>query len=162
MLHPAPAAALEMTKLQSDPRALPTIATLASPSITLGAGQLVDVVVVNGRVNPQPDATVSFDLFGPDDATCARPPLFQSLRVPYPVGGGAVPSATFVPALPGTYRWRASYSGDANNQPVAAPCNEANQTVEVRASPLTSSSRSSAAGSLPDRSRGGSHSWATE
>ncbi|CAN5240737.1 hypothetical protein BH20ACT16_BH20ACT16_10940 [soil metagenome] len=130
----------QMTKLQSDPRALPTIATLASPSITLGAGQLADVIVVDGRVNPQPDATVSFALFGPDDATCAQPPLFQSVRVPYPVGGGAVTSAAFAPAVPGTYRWRASYSGDASNQPVSAPCNDVNQNVEVRASPLTSSS----------------------
>lgn len=130
----------QMTKLQSDPRALPTIAALASPSITLGAGQLVDVIVVNGRVNPQPDATVSFDLFGPDDATCAQPPLFRSVRVPYPVGGGAVTSAAFAPAMPGTYRWRASYSGDASNQPVSAPCNEVNQSVDVRASPLTASS----------------------
>lgn len=137
---PGAGADAQMTKLQSDPRALPTIATLASPSIMLGAGRLVDVVVVNGRVNPQPDATVSFALFGPDDATCARPPLFQSVRIPYPVGGGAVASAAFVPAAPGTYRWRASYSGDASNQPVSAPCNDANESVEVRASPLTSSS----------------------
>jgi hypothetical protein len=135
----------ELTKLQSelqgDPRALPTIATLASPSMTLGAGQLIDVAVVSGRVNPLPDATVSFALYGPDDVTCAGPPVFQSVGVPYPVAGGVVASGAFAPAVAGTYRWRAIYSGDANNQPVAAPCNDANENVAVLApSPLASSS----------------------
>ncbi|HVF77187.1 MAG TPA: hypothetical protein VNA28_02725 [Solirubrobacteraceae bacterium] len=138
---PATAVAGEVTKLQSDPRAVPTIATLASPSVTLGAGQLADVAVITGRVAPQPDATVTFTLFGPDDVDCTRPPVFESAGVPYPVGGGAVLSAAFTPVLAGTYRWRASYSGDANNQPVVAPCNGANENVTVFApSPLASSS----------------------
>ena len=118
--------------ITNDLRAGTTITTIASPDITLGAGVLSDAAFVLGRVDPQPGATVSFALYGPDDATCAGPPLFQSVNVPYPVTGGPVLSAALAPPLPGTYRWRASYSGDANNLPAAAPCNAPDESVVVR------------------------------
>ncbi len=95
---------------------------------------MTDTALVLGRVNPQPGATINFALYGPDDATCVGPPLFQSINVPYPVSGGAVSSAALAPAAPGTYRWRATYSGDANNLPVAGPCNDARENVVVRPS----------------------------
>ena len=128
----------------ADPRAAPTIATLASPEIELGAGALTDTAVVLGRVDPQPGATLAFALYGPDDAACAGQPLFQSINVPYPVAGGPVTSAAFRPPLPGIYRWRASYSGDANNLPVTGACNDPWENVVVRpersATPLQGSS----------------------
>ena len=34
-------------------------------------------------------------------------------------------------AAPGTYRWIATYSGDANNSGVAGLCNDANENVTV-------------------------------
>ncbi len=46
-------------------RATPSIATQASPDITVGAGSLTDTVIVSGRSNPQPGATVDFRLYGP-------------------------------------------------------------------------------------------------
>ena len=59
-------------------RAQPTaITTNASPDI--GAeprDELTDTATVLGRVNPQPGATVTFNLYGPDDATCAGAPVF--------------------------------------------------------------------------------------
>lgn len=118
--------------ITNDLRAVPTLATIASPNIALGAGRLFDTAIVLGRVDPQPGATIDFALYGPDDATCAGAPLFQSVRVPYPVAGGAVSSASLVPSLPGTYRWRATYSGDANNQPVSGACNDPRENVVVR------------------------------
>ena len=69
-------------------------------------------------------------LFGPDDATCAGTPIFQS-TVSYPAADGAITSGAFTPVSAGTYRWRAFYSGDANNVGVATPCNDANETVRV-------------------------------
>ncbi len=112
-------------------RATPTIATNASPNTTLGAGTLTDNATVSGRVNPQAGATIDFRLYGPNDATCSRTPVFESLGVAYPVGGGPVTSAAFTPTAAGTYRWRASYSGDTNNAPVAGACNAANETTDV-------------------------------
>ena len=49
----------------------------------------------------------------------------------YPVAGGPVTSETFTPTVAGTYRWRARYSGDANNVAVEGLCNAANENVTV-------------------------------
>ena len=93
-------------------RATPLIATVASPPVPVG-GQLTDTATVTGLVNPS-GGTVDFRLYGPDDETCARPPVFESLAVPLGADGRAT-SAPFTPARGGEYRWRAFYSGDANN-----------------------------------------------
>ncbi|MEA2232315.1 MAG: hypothetical protein QOD83_2131 [Solirubrobacteraceae bacterium] len=116
-------------------RATTSIATNASPDITLGAGVLSDAATVSGRVNPQPGATIHFELFGPADATCTGTPVLTS-TVPYPVAGGAVTSAPFTPTVTGTYHWVAAYSGDANNASAQGACNDANETTVVtRAAP---------------------------
>jgi hypothetical protein len=113
----------------------PTLSTNASPGIVLGAGQLTDSVTVNGRVNPVAGAIVTFNLYGPDDATCASVPVFNSIAA-YSVAGGPVSSAAFTPTQAGTYRWTAAYSGDADNEPVTGACNAAEETVTVaKASP---------------------------
>jgi hypothetical protein len=110
-------------------RASPVIATIASPGIALG-GQLRDTAVVSGLVNPVAGATVDFRLYGPDDAACAGPPVFESLAQPLGANGAAT-SAPFTPTADGVYRWRASYSGDANNNAVASACNDANENATV-------------------------------
>jgi hypothetical protein len=109
------------------------IQTQASPNVGLGPGQgaLSDSAFVTGRVNPVAGATIDFRLYGPDDETCSGVPTFQSLGVPYPAGGGTVSSAQYTPVQGGTYRWIATYSGDANNLPITAPCNAPNETVLV-------------------------------
>jgi hypothetical protein len=123
-------------------RVVPTIATIASAGVTLGAGIVQDTATVSARYNPQPGATVDFRLYGPGDVTCSGTPLFQSLNVTgYPVGGGPVTSAAYTPPVAGTYRWRATYSGDVNNQPVTGACNAADETVTVtRATPTITTS----------------------
>jgi hypothetical protein len=112
-------------------RATPTIATTPTQTIPVGSGQLADAATVSGRVNPQPGATVDFRLYGPNDATCAGVPAFESLGVPYPVAGGPVTSAAFTPIAAGMYRWIATYSGDANNLPVSGACGDSSETVAV-------------------------------
>ena len=114
-------------------RAAPVIATMASPNIPLG-GQLTDTAVVSGLVNPVAGATVDFRLYGPDDATCAGPPVFESLAQPLGANGTAS-SAPFTPTAAGVYRWRAFYSGDANNNAVTSSCNDANENATVIAPP---------------------------
>ncbi len=113
----------------------PTIATVASPSINLGSGLLADSATVSGLVSPQPGATVDFRLYGPNDVVCSGVPVFESLGVPYPVGGGPVTSAAFTPTVVGDYRWIATYSGDVNNASVAGACNNANEIATVSPAP---------------------------
>jgi LPXTG-motif cell wall-anchored protein len=114
---------------------MPTITTTASPSVAIG-GQLTDTAIVSGRVSPLAGATIDFRLYGPNDDTCTGAPVFESLGVPYPVAGGPVTSAAFTPTTQGVYRWRASYSGDANNAAVAGACNDANENVVVVPAPI--------------------------
>ncbi len=107
----------------------PSIATAASPSIALG-GTVTDTATVSERVIPIPgQGTVTFNLYGPDDATCQPPEAFTS-TVPISDDGTAT-SAPFTPPQVGTYRWIASYSGDDNNNPVGGACGDAGEIVVV-------------------------------
>ncbi|HEX2054381.1 MAG TPA: Ig-like domain repeat protein [Actinomycetota bacterium] len=104
----------------------PTIVTQASPATTVG-NPVTDTATLTGGVNPT--GTITFTLFGPDDATCAGPPVFTDT---VPVNGnGDYTSDPFTPTAPGTYRWVAAYSGDANNLGATSPCNAANESVTV-------------------------------
>ena len=114
-------------------RATPSLATAASGQITVG-GQLTDRAVVSGLVSPAPGATVDFRLYGPDDDACSRPPVFESLGRPLAADGSAS-SEPYTPKRAGTYRWRATYSGDANNEAASGPCNAANENVIVLGPP---------------------------
>lgn len=115
--------------------ATPTLSTTASPDITLGSGQLTDSATVSERVNPQPGATVTFDLYSPGDTTCTGTPVFTSTQ-PYPVAGGPIGSAAYTPTDAGTYRWVAAYSGDTNNASVTGACNDAGEDSEVAPIPV--------------------------
>ena len=79
--------------------------------------------------------TVEFRLYGPDDATCGGTPAFTSSSRPLTLNGlstgGTAQSASFMPLATGTYRWRAFFSGDANNAPASGACNAANETALV-------------------------------
>jgi hypothetical protein len=119
----------------------PTIQTQASPSITLGSGSLSDSVTVGSRVSPVAGATIDFRLYGPDNADCAGNPVFSSTAVPYPAAGGTVSSAAFAPSAAGTYRWTATYSGDANNASVGTACNAANSLTVVSPAARTAADR---------------------
>ncbi len=114
-------------------RATPALATVASADVALGAGTLSDSATVDGRYHPAAGATVDFRLYGPDDPGCAAAPAFESLGVAYPAAEAPVSSAAFTPALPGTYRWVASYGGDAANAAVTGSCGDPGETTVVSA-----------------------------
>jgi uncharacterized repeat protein (TIGR01451 family) len=108
----------------------PSIVTQASADVTFGDGisdSISDTATVSGGLNPT--GTVTFNLYGPDDATCAGPAVFTSAD--RPLSGGTATSASFTPTLVGTYRWIATYNGDANNNSVSGACNDAGENVVV-------------------------------
>ncbi len=107
--------------------ATPTITTQAVTPVTVN-GTITDNATVTGRVNPQAGGTVTFSLYGPNNATCTGAPIFTS-TVALPTATNTVTSAAFTPTAAGTYRWIAAYSGDANNAPVTGACNDANELV---------------------------------
>ena len=105
----------------------PVITGQASPRITLG-GTISDTVTLSGAIAPT--GIIIFTVFGPDDGTCSRPAAFTS-TVPV-VGNGSYSSAILTPTIPGTYRFVATYGGDANNS-AAGPtaCDDSAQAVVV-------------------------------
>jgi hypothetical protein len=107
----------------------PTIATQASPAVSAPGAAVHDVATVTGAPGVALTGTVTFELFGPADTQCAGPPVFTST---VPLGGnGVATSASFSPTQLGTHRFKARYNGDANNAPVTAVCNAANEAVSV-------------------------------
>jgi uncharacterized repeat protein (TIGR01451 family) len=104
----------------------PAIATTASGTVIVG-GNVSDTATVSGGLNPT--GTVTFKLYGPNDATCATDPIFTSAN--RPLSGGSATSAAFTTSQVGTYRWIATYNGDANNNAVSGACNDSGETVVV-------------------------------
>ncbi len=105
----------------------PSIATLASAGGVIGTA-LSDQATLSGGAAPT--GTLTFDLYGPNDATCASAPVFVSAPVTVN-GNGVYGSASFAPAVVGTYRWRAFYSGDTNNVAVAGACNDSGESANI-------------------------------
>src|SRR5439155_256539 len=96
---------------------IPQISTTASGNVTVG-GRISDVAHLSGGVNPT--GTITFHLYGPDDASCATSVFTATATVS---GNGNYSSGNFTTSAAGTYRWIASYGGDANNDPVSGACN---------------------------------------
>jgi len=131
-------ACLDPNEASTVTAAAPTLVTSASGPTTVG-GQLSDTAVLTGADNPT--GTITFRLFGPDDPTCSGTVASQSSRTVN--GNGTYTSDAFTAAAPGTYRWVASYSGDANNPALASACGDPAQTVVVSAGPTTTSTSTS-------------------
>ena len=105
----------------------PTIVTHASAPVPVG-GTISDTATLSGGVAPT--GTITFTVFGPNDATCALAPAFTSVTA-VTSGNGTYPSGTFTSAAAGTYRFIAAYSGDANNAAVTTLCGDPNESVTV-------------------------------
>lgn len=106
-------------------RSAPTLTTQATNAV-LGS-PISDAATLAGGASPT--GTITFSLFGPDNATCAGAPIFVS-TVPVS-GNGTYNSGPFTPATLGAYRWVVTYSGDASNAATTSPCNAPNETSMV-------------------------------
>src|SRR5207253_343280 len=130
-------------------KASPAITTTASASVAAG-GSISDTAHLVSGTNPS--GTITFNLYGPDEATWGGAVIFSSTVAVS--GNGDYTSASFTANVAGTYRWVASYSGDANNTIAATSCNDANGSVVVtparRSSDLTASASVAAGGQVSD------------
>ena len=112
-------------------RATPTLSTNASDGVH--GGTISDTATIAG--GHAPAGTIRFRAYGPDDVNCTGATVYDN-TVNVNAGNGNYGSGSFAPPSPGTYRWTAEYSGDANNEPASSACNAANETSTVDA-PLT-------------------------
>jgi hypothetical protein len=98
-----------------------------------------DEVALTGGFSPAGEVT--FSVYAPGDTTCSTPLDTDTVTL----DGGAATSPDFQPQQTGAFRWKASYSGDANNEAVSLACNAANQASAVaKASPGLSGTATSA------------------
>jgi hypothetical protein len=89
------------------PRRFPTVSAQSGR-----AGQaLVDTATLDGGTAPT--GSITFTLYGPDNPDCSGDGIFHSI-VPV-TGNGTYSSDEFTVENAGTYTWRATYSGDGNN-----------------------------------------------
>jgi hypothetical protein len=108
-------------------KATPAIATTPSGSVPAG-GNVSDSATVSGGFSPT--GTVTFQLFGPGDTTCATPIATRTGTL----AGGSASSGGVPSGAAGTYNWVATYNGDANNGTVVSPCGS-EQVVVTKAIP---------------------------
>jgi len=84
---------------------------------------------INATDGADADGTITFDLYGPDDATCATSITQLTASVS---GNGDYSSGDYTPTAAGTYRWVASYDGSSpNTLGTSGACNDANESVVV-------------------------------
>ncbi len=91
-----------------------------------------DSVTLTATAGGTPTGTVSFYLYGPNDATCALSPVFTQEGVAL-VGGVAATDNTSLAVSSGTaanYRWKVVYGGDDNHNGKTSACTE-NFTVTI-------------------------------
>jgi hypothetical protein len=87
--------------------------------------------IINGPVGAAAAGSITFNLYGPNDASCGLAPVFTSAAVPV-AGNGQYSSGNYTPTAAGTYRWVASYTGDSpNTLSINGVCNGTNESVVV-------------------------------
>ena len=82
----------------------PTLTVSLSPDVFVG-GILSATATFAGAAGA--GGTITFRAYGPNDSTCAQPPVFTSVRAV--AGNDVYRSADFGPSGAGVYRWIASY-----------------------------------------------------
>src|SRR3989454_3471945 len=111
--------------------------TASATATATAGGTIQDTATLSGGTSPT--GTISFSIYGPNDATCSSTATSDvSATVS---GNGSYSSSAVTENVAGTYRWIASYSGDANNNGFTTQCNEAGETSTVnKASPAMTTS----------------------
>jgi hypothetical protein len=124
-------------------KSAPTLSSSAS-NATIGSS-IADIATFSGGSSHT--GQVVFRAYGPADATCSGAPVFAA-TVDVTPGNGTYASGAFTPSQVGTYRWTASYSGDAINVATTTPCNGVNSASAVAQAAPAIATKASAA-SLP-------------
>ena len=125
----------------------PVLVTSASPGGPVGT-TLFDTATITGGASPS--GTLTFALYGPDDAACSAALAFLTTRAI--AANGSYQSAAFTPSAPGVYRWVVSYSGNGNNAGVTTACGDPAETVTI--TQVGKSNQAISFGALPSRTLG--------
>jgi hypothetical protein len=114
------------------------ISTQASGPVTVG--QTITDTATLANVSAGAGGTMTFNLYAPGDANCSTS-IFSSVKSVS--GPGSYTSDAYSTTQVGTYKWIASYSGDASNSPIAGSCGDTGESSTVnKASPGVSTTPS--------------------
>jgi hypothetical protein len=111
----------------------PTLVTTPQPASGVVPQTLNDQATLSGLVNPVTSGlgagTLTFNLYGPGDTTCSNS-LFSVTLTASSGNGNYTTTTGPSESTAGTYVWLVSYSGDANNNALAAPsCAQGEQVI---------------------------------
>src|SRR5262249_19157661 len=109
----------------------PTLTTQASAGGTVG-GTISDTATLTNLTSAT--GTITFRLYAATDLTCATPITSSTATVN---GNGAYTSAAYTTTTAGSFRWVASYGGDAGNAPLAGACVPLSTTVPQTTATVT-------------------------
>src|SRR5437667_314274 len=118
-------------------QATPTLTTVATPTAHVGTPVTARANIPGGVGTL--GGTITFTLYGPNDATCGNAAIFTNTKAVVSSGGGTGPATSDSPTRRSSdlYRWKASYSGDTNNAAIATACNDPGETsVITQATPV--------------------------
>lgn len=107
------------------------VETTPVTSVPIGTRIFDTAYLRNGR---SPTRRLTFRLFGPGQPRCSGRPIFTS-RVPVEQANGPHSSRSFRVTRLGTYRWRVTYSGDANNHAAGPTRCQAERVTVTKAQP---------------------------
>ena len=131
--------------------ALPAVAASTEPASLRAGGSIRQrAAVTGGEVGPgtlAPTGSVTFRLYGPDDATCSRSPVAESDAVE--VVDGQATSPPVVVRRAGEYRSAATYSGDRNYAPISSGCGDGVRTSVVAAGAVPATQASAPTTTVP-------------
>jgi hypothetical protein len=113
-------------------KATPTLSTTPNPtSGTVGVTALNDSATLSGGFSPT--GSIVFSLWDPDQTCGTGTPRF-SVSVALTANSATTTTGPVADKV-GTWRWTASYAGDANNDPASSPCTA--ELVTIAKAPST-------------------------
>jgi len=118
-------------------KASPELNTTPNPSSGTFGATLNDSATLTGAFSPT--GSIVFNLYDPDDATCAGTAAFTETVAL--AGATASTTTGFVSNKAGTWRWTASYAGDGNNEAASSGCQAEQVTISKAASTISTTQR---------------------
>lgn len=97
------------------------------------AGKVGGLITANAELASahNPTGSVTLRAWDPSDFECFGEPVFTSAPIPV-TENGTYGTRGFSPDMVGSYRWKATYSGDASNEPATSACNVSGSISTVK------------------------------
>jgi hypothetical protein len=101
-----------------------TISSSATPTTAQVGATLQDSATLVATSPPDGSGSITWDLYGPGDTTCATSPVYTQTITDITTDGPFSTTTGYVATAPGTYNWVASFSADLSNPAGSTYCGE--------------------------------------